>query len=53
MWGIAKIFAKNFSSLAKIRHSENFAMSAKFSLCLLKIFFLNFFLEKQNKINNK
>ena len=35
MGPIAKIFA----SLAKIRHSENFAMFAKFSLCLIvKIF---------------
>ena len=40
--------AKIFASLAKIRHSENFAMFAKFSLCLIaKIFnFFNFFLMK-------
>ena len=47
---IANIFAR----LAKIRHSENFAMFAKFSLCA-KIFeiFDFFFFEKSNKIFNK
>ena len=48
--------AKIFASLAKIRHSENFAMFAKFSLCLIaKIvdFFDFFFFEKSSKIINK
>ena len=38
--------AKIFAIIAKICHSEKFAMFAKFSLCVIAISFLN------NKINN-
>ena len=31
--------SKNFATIAKIYHRENFAMCAKFSLCLIAIFF--------------
>ena len=41
---------RKFAIIAKIEHCKNFAMFAKFSLCLIANFF---FFEKKNLINNK
>ena len=40
---------RKIAMIAKFAHSENFARFAKFSLCVIAIFF---FFEKQNKIIN-